>query len=113
MIPEKATRDKFHMIGDWYNGKDGMKLVSEEGAIFLPYYAREVNIVASNPANLTIILDGEIISSEHAGSDVIDGIVEVNDARLYNIIDSPEAGIHYLEINTNSPGFEIFTFTFG
>ena len=44
MIPEKATRDKFHMIGDWYNGKDGMKLVSEEGAIFLPYYAREVKL---------------------------------------------------------------------
>ena len=46
MIPEKATQDKFHMVGDWYNGKDGMKLVSEEGGIFLPYYAREVNIVA-------------------------------------------------------------------
>ena len=113
MIPEKATQDKFHMVGDWYNGKDGMKLVSEEGGIFLPYYAREVNIVASNPANLTIRLDGEIIPSEHAGSDVIDGIVEVNDARLYNIIDSPVAGIHYLEIITDSPGFEIFTFTFG
>ena len=51
MIPEKATQDKFHMVGDWYNGKDGMKLVSEKGGIFLPYYAREVNIVASNPAN--------------------------------------------------------------
>ena len=113
MIPEKATQDKFHMVGDWYNGKDGMKLVSEEGGIFLPYYAREVNIVASNPANLIIRLDGEIIPSEHAGSDVIDGIVEVNDARLYNIIDSPVAGVHYLEIITDSPGFEIFTFTFG
>ena len=113
MIPEKATQDKFHMVGDWYNGKDGMKLVSEEGGIFLPYYAREVNIVASNPANLIIRLDGEIIPSEHAGSDVIDGIVEVNDARLYNIIDSPVAGIHYVEIITDSPGFEIFTFTFG
>ena len=113
MIPEKATQDKFHMVGDWYNGKDGMKLVSEEGGIFLPYYAREVNIVASNLANLTIRLDGEIIPSEHAGSDVIDGIVEVNDARLYNIIDSPVAGVHYLEIITDSPDFEIFTFTFG
>ena len=113
MIPEKATQDKFHMVGDWYNGKDGMKLVSEEGGIFLPYYAREVNIVASNPANLIIRLDGEIIPSEHAGSDVIDGIVEVNDARLYNIIDSPVAGVHYVEIITDSPGFEIFTFTFG
>ena len=60
----------------------------------MPYYAREVNIVASNPANLIIRLDGEIIPSEHAGSDVIDGIVEVNDARLYNIIDSPVAGVH-------------------
>ena len=44
---------------------------------------------------------------------MIDGIVEVNDARLYNIIDSPVAGIHYVEIITDSPGFEIFTFTFG
>ena len=112
-IPKTVTQDKFHMVGDWYNGKDGMKLVSEGGGILLPYYAREVNIVASNPASLTIRIDGNIISPEHAGSDVVDGIVEVNDARLYNIIDSPVAGVHYVEIVTEGTGFEIFTFTFG
>ena len=95
------------MVGDWYNGKDGMKLVSEGGGILLPYYAREVNIVASNPASLTIRIDGNIISPEHAGSDMVD-IVEVNDARLYNIIDSPVAGVHYVEIVTEGTGFEIF-----
>ena len=50
MMPESLIQDKFHMSGEWYNGKDGMTLLSESGSVFLPYYAKEVNIVAANSA---------------------------------------------------------------
>ncbi len=113
MASESIGLNSFQMDGEWYNGMDGMKLVSESGSVYLHYYAREVNIVASNSANLNIKLDGDAISSEHAGYDVIDGMVIVDDARLYNIVDSSNAGVHLLEISTDSAGFEIFTFTFG
>ena len=113
MMPESLIQDKFHMSGEWYNGKDGMTLLSESGSVFLPYYAKEVNIVAANSATLNIKLDGNPISSKYAGSDVTDGIVEVDAAQLYNIISSSSLEYHQLEISTDSPGFEIFTFTFG
>ncbi|MDI1495765.1 MAG: Redoxin domain-containing protein [Cenarchaeum symbiont of Oopsacas minuta] len=113
VLPTTLTPNSFHMGGDWHNGKDGMSLISESGDIVLPFYAKEVNIVASGNASLSITLDGNVIPEIHAGMDVMDGLVDVSDARLYNIISSPNADEHILKISTSSPGFEIFTFTFG
>ena len=90
-----------------------MKLVSEEGRILLPYFAKEVNIVTKGKAELTILLDGNLISPEVAGMDVTLGKIQVVEPRLYNIVTSEEAESHTLEIQVPESGFEIYTFTFG
>ena len=89
-----------------------MKLVSENGKIILPYFAKSVNIVAVNESDLQILLDGKPVTSENEGTDVQDGIVHILGDRLYNLISSSNAGNHTLTIIAN-PGFEIYTFTFG
>jgi len=111
-LPEKLTRDYFYLEGQWQNFDDRMKLVSENGKIILPYFARSVNIVAANESELKILLDGNPVSPESAGTDVQDGAAHISGDRLYNLISSPDAGAHTLTIIAK-PGFEIYTFTFG
>jgi thiol-disulfide isomerase/thioredoxin len=113
VIPKDLQLHNYYLEGTWKNLEGSMKLVSEEGIIKLPYYAKEVNIVAANEANLRILIDGEPITSKYAGSDVISGKVHIAEAGLYNIIKSDEAARHILEISVSDPGFEIYTLTFG
>ena len=52
--------------------------------------------------------------SESRGQDVMqDGTVKISEPRLYNLIDSKQEGSHEIIIEVKTPGFEIFTFTFG
>jgi len=111
-LPEKLTRDHFYLEGQWQNFDDRMKLVSENGKIILPYFAKSVNIVAANESELQILLDGKLVTTENVGIDVQDGMVHISGDRLYNLISSKDAGDHTLTI-VAKPGFEIYTFTFG
>jgi thiol-disulfide isomerase/thioredoxin len=111
-LPEKIIQDYFYLEGKWHNFGDRMKLVSANGKIVLPYYAKSVNIVAANESDLQILLDGESVTQEHAGSDLQKGTVHILGDRLYNLISSENAEEHTLTILAKQ-GFEIYTFTFG
>ena len=113
-IPLEVKQHYFYLDGKWNNSKDSMELVSENGLIMLNYNAKQVNIVASNNAELEIFIDGEHIPKHIAGIDVNqDGKVMIIEPRLYNIVDSTATESHELLIKVNDPKFEIFTFTFG
>jgi thiol-disulfide isomerase/thioredoxin len=111
-LPEKIIQDYFYLEGQWHNFGDRMKLVSENGRIVLPYYAKSVNIVATNESDLQILLDGKPVVQENAGSDVQKGTVHILGDRLYNLISSGNAEEHTITILAKQ-GFEIYTFTFG
>src|SRR3972149_3579070 len=113
VIPEELQLHNYYLGGTWKNLEGSMELVSDEGIIKLPYFAKEVNIVAANEAKLSIFIDGKPITSEYAGSDVVSGEIHIVEAGLYNIIKSDEATLHTLEIIVSNPGFEIYTLTFG
>ena len=113
-LPNQFKQHYFYMDGMWQNNNDGMKLISDSGKIVLHFNAKQVNIVASNNAILEITYDGNSIPSESRGKDVApDGTVKILEPRLYNLIDSKQEGSHEIIIEVKSPGFEIFTFTFG
>ena len=111
-LPSELERDHFYLEGQWQSTKDSMNLVSNSGKIVLPYFAKDVHIVAANKADLQIILDGNPIDPNDAGADVQNDIVHVSENRLYNIVSSSSAGDHTLTI-VAQPGFQIYTFTFG
>jgi len=111
-ISNNLQEDYFYLEGQWQNFEDRMKLISENGKIALPYFAKSVNIVAAGQSELQTLLDGNPIRPEDAGTDVQDGLAHVSDERLYNIISTKEAASHTLTIIAK-PGFEIYTFTFG
>ncbi len=113
-IPESHQRHNFYMDGTWTNLQGGMRLVSDSGAILIPYSGKEVNIVTDGEAILRIHLDGMPINPSIAGNDVeSQGRVHVDQPGLYNIVQTETSEDHTLEIFVDSPGFEIFTFTFG
>ena len=113
-IPLEIKQHYFYLDGKWNNSKDSMELVSDNGLIMLNYNAKQVNIVASNNAELEIFIDGNYIPKHIAGIDVNqDGKVMIIEPRLYNIVDSTVTESRELMIKVNDPKFEIFTFTFG
>jgi thiol-disulfide isomerase/thioredoxin len=113
-LPEQFREHYFYMEGMWKNNNDGMKLVSDSGKIVLNFNAKQVNIVASEKAILNIEYDGGQIPEQVRGQDVSsESTVKILEPRLYNLIDSQQEGAHEIIIRVESPGFEIFTFTFG
>ncbi|WP_268542634.1 redoxin family protein [Candidatus Nitrosotenuis cloacae] len=112
-IPDKLHEDNFYLDGTWKNLSDRMILTSESGKIILPYFGKEVNIVAAGRSELAIFVDGAPIASEISGTDVTGGKVATSESTLYNIVRTKEAASHVLEIDVDGPGFEIYTFTFG
>lgn len=112
-VPDDLKQHYFYLDGMWENLEGSMKLVSDKGAIVLPYHAKEVNIVTANEAELEIFLDGKQISDRYSGNDVVSGKVTTSEAGLYNIVNSENPASHVLKITISKPSFEIYTFTFG
>ncbi|MDE1857042.1 MAG: redoxin family protein [Candidatus Micrarchaeota archaeon] len=115
MLSVPIRNSTAYLSGQWYNAPDGMVAVNSS-KIFLKYRAKNVNIVASGNSTETIKLDGKNVTQIYLGSDdkLVNGVavVGVNASRLYNVISGPTYGWHTLEIDA-SPGFKIYTFTFG
>lgn len=112
-LPEEVAMNKVYLEGLWRWNSDNIELVSDEGKIVLIYSARSVNIVAGGNAELSILLDDELLSSKDSGTDMTNSLVNVNEQRLYNLIKSEEYGKHKIEIDVRGKGFKLFTFTFG
>ncbi len=113
LLPSNLVQNDYYLQGDWQNLPDSMKLSSSDGKIVLPYYAKDVHIVASGPdTDVQVLLDGKPITSSDAGQDVQNGIVHVSENRLYTVVSSQQVATHTVTLIAK-PGFQIYTFTFG
>jgi thiol-disulfide isomerase/thioredoxin len=116
-----ATNVTLHNIvylsGSWYNAPDSMVAVNNS-RIFLIYDSKNVYVVASgNQSTIAVKLDGKNLTQSYFGKDMRlsggEAVATINASRLYNIVSAPSYdGWHTLEIDA-SPGFRIYTFTFG
>ena len=99
-----------YLSGRWQNNADHMKSAGQ-AALTLIYEARDVNIVAGGTGKVAILLDNKPVGVD-AGKDAVNGTVEINEARLYNIVSAGGYGIHKVDIIAED-GVEVYTFTFG
>ena len=68
----------------------------------------------SSTAKVKVFLDGKQVSAFDAGSDVKDGVVNVDSDRLYNLIDlHGKTENHLLRLEFQTLGTQTFAFTFG
>jgi thiol-disulfide isomerase/thioredoxin len=110
-------RNYVYLTGDWYNANDSMIAAGKDAKVYLLYDAKVVNIVAQGNDSLIVVsLDGNPPSGAFLGKDLSltggSASAYVGMARLYNIVNGPSYGEHEVVI-TASPGFRLYTFTFG
>jgi len=109
-----------YLDGVWKNNKDNMELASDSGKIFLIYYAKAINIVASGTGQKATIADNNQNTTDiaNASKNIALDIgknksVIINKQRLYNIGLYKDYDVRAIEIDVQGKGFQIYTFTFG
>ncbi len=116
-LEKNIPKNKFSFGGNWYISNE-FAGVGKNAALVYNFNGEHVYMVLKqgNAVNgkIQVILDGKVIDSASSGTDVQNGIVTVNEDRLYDIVDlKGKPGNHILELRFQTPGVEAYTFTFG
>jgi len=116
-LPNEITNNAIYLEGVWKSNPDNLELVGEEGLVFLGFTGREVNIVADSlkdPLRVEVLIDGNYITKEQAGSDVVfegeKAFILVDKPQLYNIVDGAHGNYELTLKAENSFTFNAFTF---
>jgi len=113
--------NKFYLDGSWKVSADEATLVSDTGQIVYRYTASDVHLVMGPSAGTVraeIRMDGEPVPESFRSADIFEEggrtYIDIDEERLYTLIDGPgEYGEHLLEILYESPGVQVYAFTFG
>jgi len=122
----ETTDGQYFLSGLWENGSESIVHAREdpdlEDYLRVPFGARSVNIVIDpagpEPFEVVVEIDGAPLSPEQAGADIVfndDGtsVLQVSEARLYAVLESPEFLEDELYFRSTSSNFAMFAFTFG
>jgi thiol-disulfide isomerase/thioredoxin len=112
---EKLGQNAFLYQGKWDIGTDFAAAASDSSQLSATFTAKRVFLVLESkgrPRKLRVGLDGRPIADAVAGEDVKNGVVTVNEPRLYRLIDLPEVRSHRLDLSFEK-GLRGFAFTFG
>jgi len=118
-LPETLPLHRFAFGGEWVV-EDERSRAGENASIRLRFSASKVFLVmsadgaASGEGRVRVLLDGEP-AGDVGGADVAEGgVVTVDADRLYELIDLGDAGgEHVLDLIFETPGVDVFAFTFG
>ena len=115
-FPDKLRRHAWALEGHWKILPDSIIAADKNAAIEIHFYARNVFIVmgsvSGNPIEVKLLLNGKEISSVQ-DKDAVNGSIKVTDQKLYQAVtlDKAESGV--LQVVSQTPGLEVYTFTFG
>jgi len=115
-FPKSFYPDNFAFSGKWtLSGESATP--STGSSLKLRFNANRVFLVITPKTMVekaVILLDGKRADITNQGADVIDGVIQLNESRLYELVNLHGAsGDHTLEIDFGSSGIELFAFTFG
>ncbi len=115
-LKQGISQNTYSLGGIW-NITNEQAEAGESAVLELNFTAEKVFLVL-RPGNtiskIKVLLDGKAVDSTNAGTDVQDGIITVNTDRLYNLIDlKGKVENHILRLEFQTPGIEVFAFTFG
>lgn len=110
----------FYLEGRWASTREFTALDVAPGTISLKYSASGVNLVMAStngkPIAVELRLDGKPLTTANATEDVQlrDGrsFVDVQNARMYRLVENRDFGTHTLELVCTEPGLAAFAFTF-
>lgn len=110
----------FSVGGTWYF-TDEEALTGNNAVLEYNFNANKVFLVLrpgminkKTGAKVKVLLDGKVVDETNAGDDVKDGIITIATDRLYNLINlHGKIGNHILRLEFQTPGTELYAFTFG
>ena len=117
---------KFVLNGLWRNEQEAIVHARETADlsdyIALRFHGRSANVVIDPPEpdefKVYVELDGRWLMENEAGDDILfddegRSYFNVDEGRMYKIVETPEYVEDTLKLSSDSPNFAIFAFTFG
>jgi thiol-disulfide isomerase/thioredoxin len=116
--------ERFYAAGKWMNERQCLRFdgsEGEDGAIHLPYQAREVNAVMGSRdgslCEVAVQQNGKPLPKELSGEDIVhlpqhQSSLFVDTPRMYSVVRNKEFGSHMLKLNTSNPNLEIYSLSF-
>lgn len=115
-FPTELPHNAWALEGGWKVAPDKIVSGQANAALKIQFNARKVFIVMGNassrPIDVTVLLNNKPILA-YKGKDVINSTVKVTKHSLYEVVSLPHFSPSILEIKADSPGLEVYTFTFG
>lgn len=116
-LTDKIPQDSFSLGGTWTITKDD-GVTGDSATLNYNFNANKVFLVLRPGSNkvsqMKVYLDGNLVDSSKSGEDVKNGIVTIDTDRLYKLIDlKDQPGSHLLKLEFQTPGTEVYAFTFG
>jgi cytochrome c biogenesis protein CcdA/thiol-disulfide isomerase/thioredoxin len=116
-LSNNISQNTFSYGGVWTINSD-YAVSGENGAINYNFIAGKVYIILrpsrAKINTVKVYLDGQVIDPSVAGTDVNSGIVNVDSDRLYNLVNlHGRTENHILKLEFQTPGIQVYTFTFG
>ncbi len=113
--PAELAEDEWALSGTWLITGEKIVSLSADAAIKLHFRGKKVYMVmgvTDKPIKVKLQLDGKPLINGQ-GKDVNDSSMEVNEHRLYSVVNLIDKNEGTLEAIALQPGLEIYTFTFG
>ena len=122
----ERTPNKWYLSGEWLNEPEAIvhnrRAANFEDYIALRFRGRSVNVVlrpeGRQPFEVVVEIDGKPLTPSEVGADVTltaegRSIIEVREARLYNVVQLDRFEERDLTLRANSLDFAVYAFTFG
>ncbi|MCW5851138.1 MAG: hypothetical protein KIT87_13770 [Anaerolineae bacterium] len=133
--PGQYEERHFYAVGQWGSDDEALWAATSDATLVLPYSAAQVNAVlaphplpgkrekagrgdVASPASPRLYLtqDGAPLAVGQAGEDVHlaggQAWVEVDRAKMYNLVVNPTVERHILRLRAATPGVAVYAFTF-
>jgi cytochrome c biogenesis protein CcdA/thiol-disulfide isomerase/thioredoxin len=113
--PGTLPPNGFAYGGRWSVSAEDATAAGTDSAIEVRFGARRVFLVLGSPRHprrMRVLLDGKPIPEKLAGPDVHNGVVTVDEQRLYSLVNLPRVEQHRLTLKF-APGINGYAFTFG
>lgn len=102
--------------GAWRVYSDKIEAMSKNAAVKIHFNAKKVFVVMGNksdkPISVNVLLNGKPVVM-NKGQSLSNGQIQVDHYALYEVLDFPVKTDGILELSSEIPGLEVFTFTFG
>lgn len=119
-VAEELSPHEWTLSGEWHAEEERIVSNASGATLGLQFSGKSVYLVMS-PANdatsigskVRVLLNGELIPAVISGDDVLDGVVTVDEERLYHLLEFNEVQQYFTVELQADDGVSMYAFTFG